>query len=147
MCPLCVNKLSHATASAIQRATSMALGPTLVAGVLLLLLSPCSGDAPLRFPDSFLFGASTAAYQVEGAWNADGKSASIWDDLMHQRPELFAGNETSDVAADSYHQFEQDIAALRETGVSVCRPTAKSVCSNPSTVRALDLKCSYFTTR
>lgn len=72
-----------------------------------------------RFPSGFLFGAATAAFQVEGAWNADGKGPSIWDELMHERPDLFAGNISADVGADSYHQFDQDIAALRETGVSV----------------------------
>lgn len=82
---------------------------------------PSDADDSQRFPDGFLFGAATSAYQIEGGWDADGKSPSIWDDLMHQRPDLFAGNETSDIAADSYHRYEQDVEALLETGVSLER--------------------------
>lgn len=92
--------------------------------LLLLYISRIHSTVTLQrnetFPSGFIFGASTAAYQIEGAWNVDGKGASIWDELMHEQPDIFAGNVSSDVGADSYHQFEQDIAALQETGVSVC---------------------------
>ncbi|XP_058443900.1 myrosinase 1-like isoform X2 [Malaya genurostris] len=69
-----------------------------------------------RFPSWFAFGAATAAYQIEGSWNEDGKGPSVWDTLTHRHPELVVDQATGDVAADSYHRFQDDIAALKETG-------------------------------
>lgn len=70
------------------------------------------------FPKNFSFGASTAAYQIEGAWNTDGKGLSIWDKLTHEHPELIADHSTGDVGGDSYHFYKQDVAALKHVGVS-----------------------------
>jgi len=66
-----------------------------------------------RFPDGFIWGAATAAYQVEGAWNEDGKGESIWDRFAHT-PGKVRGNATGDVACDQYHLFAQDIALARQ---------------------------------
>ncbi|XP_055550374.1 myrosinase 1-like [Wyeomyia smithii] len=74
-----------------------------------------------KFPSYFAFGAATAAYQIEGGWNEDGKGASVWDTLTHQHPELVVDRANGDVAADSYHRFREDIAALEEVGFSFYR--------------------------
>jgi beta-glucosidase len=62
-----------------------------------------------RFPEGFLWGAATASYQVEGAWNEDGKGESIWDRFTHT-PGKVRGGVTGDVACDQYHLYPQDIA-------------------------------------
>lgn len=70
-----------------------------------------------EFSRKFKFGAASAAYQIEGAWDVDGKSPSIWDDFTHDHPELIADRSSGDVSADSYHLFMDDIAALKQIGV------------------------------
>lgn len=65
-----------------------------------------------RFPDGFIWGAATAAYQVEGAWNEDGKGESIWDRFTHT-PGKVRGGVTGDVACDQYHRYEEDVALMR----------------------------------
>ncbi len=65
-----------------------------------------------RFPDGFLWGTATAAYQVEGAWNEDGKGESIWDRFTHTVGKVKGGT-TGDVACDQYHLFAQDLALAK----------------------------------
>jgi len=65
-----------------------------------------------RFPEGFLWGMATASYQVEGAWNEDGKGESIWDRWTHTVGKIRgAGN--GDVACDHYHLYPQDIAMMK----------------------------------
>ena len=71
------------------------------------------------FPDSFKFGSASAAYQVEGAWNLDGKTPSIWDTMTHDHPELIADRSTGDIGPDSYHFYKEDVKALKSVGVSI----------------------------
>ena len=69
------------------------------------------------FPENFMFGAASAAYQIEGAWNLDGKSLSIWDSFTHNRPEMILDKSNGDVSSDSYHFYREDIEALKQVGV------------------------------
>jgi len=73
---------------------------------------PRSEPASDRFPDGFIWGAATAAYQVEGAWQADGKGESVWDRFAHT-PGRVKNGDTGDVACDSYHRYPEDIALAR----------------------------------
>uniref|UniRef100_A0A1I8Q5D8 Myrosinase 1 n=1 Tax=Stomoxys calcitrans TaxID=35570 RepID=A0A1I8Q5D8_STOCA len=74
-----------------------------------------------HFPDDFKFGVSTAAYQIEGGWNADGRGPSIWDTFTHQHPEMIVDHSTADVGPDSYHLFDKDLQALKELKVNYYR--------------------------
>lgn len=73
---------------------------------------PTSEIAGARFPDGFLWGMATASYQVEGAWQEDGKGESIWDRCAHTVGKI-KGSATGDVACDHYHLYPQDIAILK----------------------------------
>ncbi|XP_060522149.1 myrosinase 1-like [Cylas formicarius] len=72
------------------------------------------------FPPSFKFGASTAAYQIEGGWDADGKGPSVWDTFVHKGG-VTVDNSTGDVACDSYHKWEEDVQILKELGAQIYR--------------------------
>ena len=72
------------------------------------------------FPPDFLWGAATAAYQVEGAWNADGKGPSIWDTFAHT-PGRIKNNDNGDVACDSYHRYPEDVALVKALGLKSYR--------------------------
>ncbi|OWR44112.1 putative lactase-phlorizin hydrolase [Danaus plexippus plexippus] len=74
-----------------------------------------------KFPPGFKFGAATAAYQVEGAWNVSDKSASIWDTFVHTRPEIIADRSNGDVACDSYNQWMKDVEIASELGLDFYR--------------------------
>ncbi len=73
-----------------------------------------------RFPDTFLWGAATAAYQIEGAWNEDGKGESIWDRFSHT-PGKTQNGDTGDVACDHYHRWREDVALMRDLGLRAYR--------------------------
>jgi beta-glucosidase len=70
----------------------------------------------LRFPPNFLWACATAAYQIEGAVNEDGRKPSIWDTFSHTPGKTFQG-ETGDVADDSYHLYREDVKLLKNLGV------------------------------
>jgi beta-glucosidase len=65
-----------------------------------------------RFPDGFLWGMATASYQVEGAWDTDGKGESIWDRFSHTVGKV-KGQATGDVSCDQFHRYKEDIAILK----------------------------------
>ena len=71
-----------------------------------------SNIAGASFPDKFLWGMATASYQVEGAWNEDGKGESIWDRFSHTAGKI-KGGATGDVACDQYHRYPEDIEILK----------------------------------
>jgi len=74
----------------------------------------------IAFPDGFVWGAATSAYQIEGAWNEDGKGESIWDRFSHTPGHIHTG-ETGDVAADHYHRWSEDVALMQELGLRAYR--------------------------
>lgn len=73
-----------------------------------------------NFSAEFKWGAACAAYQVEGAWNIDGKGPSIWDTFSHKKRKIHAGH-NADIAADFYHRYKEDIALLKKLGFGVFR--------------------------
>ncbi|HEY2468143.1 MAG TPA: GH1 family beta-glucosidase [Terracidiphilus sp.] len=72
---------------------------------------------PRQFPKGFVWGCSTASYQIEGAVKEDGRGPSIWDTFSHT-PGKIVNGDTGDVADDSYHLYKEDIRLLRELGVN-----------------------------
>ncbi|HNX50198.1 MAG TPA: GH1 family beta-glucosidase [Thermoanaerobaculaceae bacterium] len=72
------------------------------------------------FPEGFLWGAATSAYQVEGSPLADGAGASIWHRFTHT-PDRVAGGDTGDVACDQYRRWPEDIALMRALGLGAYR--------------------------
>jgi beta-glucosidase len=73
-----------------------------------------------RFPPDFVWGAATAAYQVEGAAGADGRGESIWDRFSHT-PGRVRNGDTGDVACDHYHRYRGDVALMADLGLSAYR--------------------------
>jgi len=73
-----------------------------------------------QFPQDFIWGTATSSYQIEGAWQADGKGESIWDRFTHTPGHILAGD-TGDVACDHYHRYPQDVALMAEMGVKAYR--------------------------
>ena len=78
-----------------------------------------SGDR-VSFPEGFVWGAATASYQIEGAWDEDGKGESIWDRFSHT-PGRVKNGDSGDFACDSYHRSDEDVAILRELGLKSYR--------------------------
>jgi beta-glucosidase len=77
-------------------------------------------SAAREFPRGFYWGVATASYQIEGAWNEDGKGRSIWDTFAHTRGRMKNGD-TGDVAIDHYHRYKQDVRVMKDLGASAYR--------------------------
>jgi len=78
------------------------------------------GRDQLAFPPGFVWGAATAAYQIEGAVRTDGRGPSIWDTFSHT-PGRVLGGDTGDVAVDHYHRYADDVALMAELGLTAYR--------------------------
>jgi beta-glucosidase len=76
--------------------------------------------AAVSFPAGFVWGAATAAYQIEGAVDEDGRGRSIWDTFSHL-PGAIADGTTGDVATDHYHRFAEDIELMADIGLAAYR--------------------------
>jgi beta-glucosidase len=72
------------------------------------------------FPKGFFWGTATASYQIEGAWNEDGKGPSIWDTYAHTAGKIKNGD-TGDVANDHYHRYKEDVALMKDLGATAYR--------------------------
>ncbi|WP_030563367.1 GH1 family beta-glucosidase [Streptomyces aureocirculatus] len=99
-------------------------------------------DANLRFPPAFLWGAATAAYQIEGAVREDGRTPSIWDTFSHT-PGKVLGGDTGDVACDHYHRWRDDVRLMADLGIgayrfSVSWPRVQPTGRGPAVQRGLD---------
>jgi beta-glucosidase len=81
-------------------------------GVLPFPLSAMPASSATSFPKNFWWGTATAAYQVEGAWNEDGKGESIWDRFAHT-PGKIKDNANGDVACDHYHRYREDVRLMQ----------------------------------
>lgn len=73
------------------------------------------------FPQGFIFGASSSAYQFEGAAREDGRGPSIWDTFSHKYPGKIKDHSNGDVAVDSYHRYKEDIKIIKEMGLDAYR--------------------------
>ncbi|MEV4464264.1 GH1 family beta-glucosidase [Micromonospora echinofusca] len=96
----------------------------------------------LRFPDNFVWGAATAAYQIEGAATDDGRGPSIWDTFSRTPGKVHHGH-TGDVACDHYHRYADDVALMAELGLrayrfSVAWPRIQPDGTGPVNPRGLD---------
>lgn len=74
----------------------------------------------IEFPAGFIWGASTASYQIEGAWNEDGKGVSIWDSFSQKDGNVLNGD-TGNVACDHYHLYKKDVALMADLGLNAYR--------------------------
>ncbi|MEU5530512.1 GH1 family beta-glucosidase [Micromonospora chersina] len=96
----------------------------------------------LRFPEGFVWGAATAAYQIEGAVAEDGRAPSIWDTFSRTPGKVFQGH-TGDVACDHYHRYAEDVALMADLGLrayrfSVAWPRIRPDGTGPVNPRGLD---------
>ncbi|WP_028401155.1 glycoside hydrolase family 1 protein [Ectobacillus panaciterrae] len=73
-----------------------------------------------KFPANFLWGSASAAYQVEGAWDKDGKGPSVWD-VYTKVPGTTYENTNGDVAVDHYNRYKEDVALMAEMGLKAYR--------------------------
>jgi len=89
-------------------------------GALAPLAAKAQTPAPGIFPPGFHWGAATAAYQVEGGYNEDGKGESVWDRFV-LAPGKIKNGDTGNVACDSYHKYPQDIALLKAMNLTSYR--------------------------
>jgi beta-glucosidase len=85
-----------------------------------MTIQKSQAETEIRFPTDFVWGAATAAYQIEGAVAEDGRGASIWDTFAHT-PGKVLGGDTGDVATDHYHRFREDVALMASLGLTAYR--------------------------
>ena len=74
----------------------------------------------MKFPEKFLWGVATASYQIEGAFEEDGKGKNIWDTFSHTEGKV-NNMENGDIACDHYHRVEEDVKLMKEMGMQAYR--------------------------
>ncbi len=77
-------------------------------------------SARRTFPEDFLWGSATASYQIEGAYDEDGRTFSIWD-TFSRTPGAVLNGDTGDVADDHYHRWPEDVGLIKELGLDAYR--------------------------
>ncbi|WP_327047252.1 GH1 family beta-glucosidase [Microbispora sp. NBC_01189] len=77
-------------------------------------------SGPRAFPDGFVWGTATAAYQIEGAVDVDGRGRSIWDTFCG-KPGAVARGESGEIACDHYHRWQEDVDLMKELGAAAYR--------------------------
>jgi beta-glucosidase len=105
-------------------------------------LPPAQQSSGASFPEDFLWGIATSAFQVEGAWNADGKGESIWDRFAHTQGKI-RGGATADVACDHYHRYREDLQLvkamhLKSYRFSISWPRIQPTGTGPANGKGLD---------
>jgi beta-glucosidase len=73
-----------------------------------------------QFPETFVWGAAAASYQIEGAAYEDGKGLSVWDTFAHKSGAIWSGH-TGDVACDHYHRWREDVGIMQSIGLKAYR--------------------------
>lgn len=109
----------------VKLASGTAAGASVIS--LLCFTPPLQTTSPIpapqdvrKFPDGFYWGTATSAYQIEGAWNEDGKGPSIWDTYAHT-PGKIQNGDTGDIANDHYHRYKEDVALMKSIGANAYR--------------------------
>ncbi len=74
----------------------------------------------MGFKENFVWGAATASFQIEGAWDEDGKVPSIWDVFCHEGGHISDGSD-GDIACDHYHRYKEDVGLMAELGLKAYR--------------------------
>jgi beta-glucosidase len=95
-----------------------------------------------RFPDDFMWGVATAAYQIEGAWDQDGRTPCIWDTFA-RTPGKVRNGDNGDVAVDHYHRWREDLRLVADLGLTAYRfstawPRVQPGGAGPANTRGLD---------
>ena len=83
----------------------------------------------IKFPEGFIWGTATSSYQIEGAWNEDGKGESVWDAICHDT-KVIHGGDTGDIACDHYHRYKEDVQLMKEMNGKIDPKTANKLLSD-----------------
>ena len=95
----------------------------------------------MPFPSTFVWGAASSSYQVEGGFDADGKGASTWDQYSHEPGNIYM-NHTGDVACDHYGRVKEDVALMKQIGLKAYRFSISwpRIIPSPGTVNEAGLR-------